>query len=167
MGKKRVGSIVKRAAKLYVRVSYTDSLGHRRELMRRARNKKHAQELKKQLVKQLDSAEPGKQRAELDAAKMTFAKVADRYEATNLIPAEYVGDQKIRGVRSLRTPKGYLRRMVEHFGGAKIRSITYSQVDEYRLRLLAGKLSIASTNRILALLRSVFVFAKRELHSTH
>lgn len=130
--------------------------------MRRAQNKKHAQELKKQLVKQLASAEPGKQRAELDAQKLTFAIVADRYEAASLVPAEYFGDIKIRGLRSLRTPKAYLQRLVEHFGAARIRSITYSQVDEFRLSLLAQKLSIASTNRILALLRSVFNFAKRE-----
>jgi integrase len=162
MGKQRKGCIVKRDGRLYVRVAYTDDLGKRRELMRRAQNKKHAQELKKQLLKELASAEPGKQRAELDAQNLTFAKVAAAYEAAKLVPAEYVGDRKIRGLRSLRTPKAYLQRLVEHFGGARIRSITYNQVDEYRLSLLAEKLAIASANRILALLRSVFNFAKRE-----
>jgi hypothetical protein len=71
MGKQRKGSIVERAGKLYVRIDYTDQLGKRRELMRRAQNRRHARELKKQLVKQLDSAED--QRAELDAQKLTFA----------------------------------------------------------------------------------------------
>jgi hypothetical protein len=99
MGKERKGSIVERAGKLYVRINYTDSLGKRRELMRRAQNKQHARELKKQLVKQLDSAEENP-RAELDAQKLTFAKVAAAYEASRLIPAEYVGDRKIRGHRS-------------------------------------------------------------------
>jgi hypothetical protein len=65
--KERKGCIVERAEKPYVRVAYTDSLGKRRELMRRAKDKKHARELMKQLVKQLDSAEPGNRRAELDA----------------------------------------------------------------------------------------------------
>ena len=101
MGKQRKGCIVERDGRLYVRIAFTDDLGQRRELMRRARNKKHARELQKELVKQLASAEPGKQRAELDAQKLTFAKVADRYEATRLVPAEYVGDIKIRGLRSL------------------------------------------------------------------
>src|SRR5262245_47261529 len=136
MGKERKGSIVERAGKLYVRINFTDSLGKRRELMRRAKNKQHARELKKQLVKQLDSARD--QLAEVDAQKLTFAKVAAAYEAAKLIPAEYVGDRKIRGVRSLRTPKAYLKRLVQHFGAARIRSITYSQVDQYRLSLLAG-----------------------------
>jgi hypothetical protein len=67
-------------------VAHTDSLGKRRELMRRAKDKKHARELKKQLVKELASAE-GNPRAEIDAQKMTFAKVAAAYEAARLIPA--------------------------------------------------------------------------------
>ena len=162
MGKQRKGSVVERGGRLYVRVAYTDDLGRRRELMRRAQNKKHARELQKQLVKQLASAEPGNQRAELDAQKLTFAKAAAAYEAQRLIPAQYVGDRKVAGLRSLKTPKAYLKRLVEHFGCARIRSITYSQVDEYRLSLLAEKLTIASTNRILALLRAVFNFCKRE-----
>jgi hypothetical protein len=62
MGKERKGSIVERAGKLYVRINYTDSLGKRRELMRRAQNKRHARKLKKQLVKQLDSAEENPRR---------------------------------------------------------------------------------------------------------
>ena len=107
MSKERKGCVVERAGKLYVRAAYTDGLGKRRELMRRAKDKKHARELKKQLVKQLDSAE-GNPRAELDAQKLTFAKVAAAYEAARLIPAEYVGDRKIRGLRSLRTPSEFL-----------------------------------------------------------
>jgi len=89
MGKKRQGSIVKKAGKLYVRVAYTDQLGRRRELMRRAQNRKHAQELKKQLVKDLDSAKENP-RAELDAQKLTFAKVAAAYESVKLIEAQWI-----------------------------------------------------------------------------
>src|SRR5262245_10731785 len=95
----RKGFIVERAGKLYVRVCYTDSLGRRRELMRRAQDRKHARELKKELIKQLDSPE-GNQRAELDGAKLTFRQLAERYEAVRLIPAQYVGDRKVAGLRS-------------------------------------------------------------------
>jgi hypothetical protein len=160
--KDRKGYIIERAGKLYVRIQFTDNLGKRRELRRRAKDRSHARQLQKELVKQLESAERGNQRAELDAQKLTFAKVAAAYEVVRLIPAEYVGDRKIRGLRSLRTPKAYLKRLVEHFGAARIRSITRGQVDQYRLSLLAETLTIASANRILALLRSVFTFAKRE-----
>ena len=147
MSKERKGWIVERAGKFHVRIAYTDSLGKRRELMRRAQNGKRARQLKKQLVEELDSAEPDNQRAELDAQKFTFAKVADRYEATKLIPAVYVGDRKVAGLRSLRTQKSYLKRLVEHSGAASIRSIAYGQVDEYRLSLLAEGLAVAGANR--------------------
>jgi integrase len=162
MGKDRRGWIVEREGKLYVRVSYTDNLGKERELMRRAKDRKHARQLQKDLVKQLDSAEHGNQRAEIDGQKLTFAKIADQYAEVRLIEAVYVGDIKVTGLRSLRTPKAYLKRLVEHFGNARIRSITYNQIDQYRLSLLAEGLTIASVNRHLALLRSVFNFCKRE-----
>jgi hypothetical protein len=73
MGKERKGSIVEKNGRLYVHVASTDSLGKRRELMRRARDRKHARELQKLLVKQLDSAED--QRAEIDAAKEQCLRV--------------------------------------------------------------------------------------------
>jgi len=59
----------------------------------------------------------------------------------------YVGDRKIAGLSSLRTQKSYLKRLVKHSGAARIRSITYSQVDEYRLSLLAKGLAVAGANR--------------------
>jgi hypothetical protein len=162
MAKQRKGSIVERAGKLYVRLSYTDSLGKRREVMRRAKDEARARQLQKELVKQLDSAEQGNQRAELDAQKLTFAQAAAAYEAAKLIPAVYAGDRKVAGLRSLRTPKANLKRLVEHFGAARLRSITHNQIDQFQLGLLAGGLKIATVNRVLAVARGVFVFAKRE-----
>lgn len=162
MSKEKRGCIVEKNGRLYVRIQYTDQLGKRRELMRRAQDRKHARQLQKELVKQLDSAEQGNQRPDVDARKITFAKVAAAYEAVKLIPAQYVGDKKIAGLRSLKPPKIYLKRLVEHFGAARIHSITYSAVDAYRLQRLQTGLSIASVNRELALLRSIFNFAKQE-----
>jgi hypothetical protein len=71
MTRPRKGFIVERAGRLYVRVCYTDSLGKSRELMRRAKDKKHTRKLKKQLIKQLDSAD-GNERAELDGAPINL-----------------------------------------------------------------------------------------------
>ena len=87
MSKERKGCVVERAGKLYVRVAYTDSLGKRRELMRRAKDKKHDRELKKQLVKQLDSAE-GNPRAELDA------QILRRAHSSSKAPGHVVQSRK-------------------------------------------------------------------------
>jgi integrase len=162
MARERKGSIVERDGRLYVRIGFTDALGKKRELMRRATDRQHARQLKKELVKQLETSAEGNQRAELDGAKLTFRRLAERYEAVRLIPAVYVGDRKVAGLRSFETPKLQLRLLIEHFGNARVRNITYGQVDEYRLKRLSEKLKIASVNRELALLRSVFNFGKRE-----
>jgi hypothetical protein len=124
MSGERKGSIVERAGKLYVRIAYTDSLGKRRKLMRRAQDKKHARELRKQLVKQLEDSAEGNQRAELDGQRMTFRQLAERYEAVRLIPAQFVGDRKVAGLRSFETPKLQLRRLIEHFGNARTSAVT-------------------------------------------
>jgi hypothetical protein len=49
--KERTGFIVEKNGRLYVRIQYTDSLGKRRELIRRATDRQHARQLKKELVK--------------------------------------------------------------------------------------------------------------------
>jgi hypothetical protein len=85
--RERKGFIAEKGGKLYVRACYTDNLGKKRELMRRAQDRKHARELKKQLLKELDSAD-GNERAALDGATLTFRELADRYEAIRLIPAQ-------------------------------------------------------------------------------
>jgi len=63
MGKERKGSIVEGDGKFHVRISYTDSLGKKRELMRRANDIKHARQLQKESVKKLDPADG---RADID-----------------------------------------------------------------------------------------------------
>src|SRR5262245_20810730 len=97
MANERKGFIVEKGGRLYVRIQWTDSLGRRRALMRRAQDRKHARELKKELVKQLDSADAEQQ---LAAEKTTFKELAERYEAAKLIPAVYSGDRKIAGRRN-------------------------------------------------------------------
>jgi integrase len=135
------------------------AVGKRRELMRRATDKKHARELKKQLVKQLDSADIEQK---LAAEKATFKDLAKQYKAQNLIEAQYVGERKVAGRRSLKSPLYWIQLLVEHFGNAKLRFITYSAVDGYRLKRLNEGLSIASVNRELELLRAILNYAKRE-----
>jgi integrase len=157
--KERKGFVVKREGKLYVRIGYTDSLGKRRELMRKAQDRKHARELQKDLVRQLDSAQVEKK---LKSEKVTFGEIASQYRDLKLIPAQYVGDRKVSGLRSLQSPLLWIQLLIDHFGKCRLHSITHSQIDQYRLKRLSEGLSIASTNRELELLRSVLNFAKRE-----
>jgi integrase len=157
--KERTGFIVEKDGRLYVRVCFTDSLGKKRELMRRAKDEADAEKLRKKLIKQLDAEDSDK---ELEAERTTFEKVASQYKDLHLIPAKYVGDRKVAGRRSLAGPLIWVARLIKEFGKAKLRSITYASVDAYRLKRLDEGLTIASVNRELELLRAILNFAKRE-----
>jgi integrase len=158
--KERTGFLVRRAGgQLYVRISFTDSLGKRRELMRRAKDKQHAKQLQKELSKQLDSIAAG---GKVQAKPTAFKELAQQYASTKLIPAQYVNERKIAGRRSLVAPKIYIQRLISHFGNVKLSNITHHQIDLYRLQRLDSGLTIASVNRELELLRAVLNYAKRE-----
>jgi integrase len=157
--KARSGYIIEKNGKIYARICYTDSAGKRRELKRLAADRTEAKKLLKELQAKLDSADRDQR---LEAERMTFAQLAERYEERKLIPAEYQGERKIAGLRSLASPKLWLARLVEHFGNRLIHSITHSEVEAYKLRRLRGCLAIASVNRELAVLRAALNFGKRE-----
>ncbi|MCI0389234.1 MAG: tyrosine-type recombinase/integrase [Acidobacteria bacterium] len=104
----------------------------------------------------------------IESSRMTFRQLAKTYEEHKLIPAEYVGDRKVAGLRSLAAPQIFLRTLVNHFGSHPIKMITYADIEKFkRSRLktqtIQGKdRSITSVNRELETLRTVLNYAKRE-----
>jgi integrase len=150
--------------KVYARLTYTDAAGKRHDLTRRAESITHARELVKQLRRGLD--DHGEKTVEGD--RVTFRALADVYEKQKLQPARYKGDRKISGRRSYLTPLSYLRTLTAHFGAKRIKSITHADVEKFRnLRLhtptdKGRERSIASVNRELEVLRSMFRFAVRQ-----
>jgi integrase len=159
MAKDRSGFITERNGKIYVRVAWTDSNGKRREMMRRATDQVEAEQLLEKLQSQLDAADRDQK---IEAEQMTFAQLAKRYGDIKHIPAEYQGDRKIAGLRALASAKHWLKRLVEHFGKRRIHSITHSEVEGYKLKMLREGKAISTANRELEVLRAVFNFAKRE-----
>lgn len=153
-----------RNGKVYARITYTDASGKRRDLMRLADSRAHAKELAAQMRRELKDHGA---RA-IDADRMTFAELAGHYEEDRLIPAQYRDGRKTSGLRSLASPKFYLKTLVEHFRRRLIKIITPSDIEKYKAARLetdssrGGKLSIASVNRELELLRAIFSYAKRE-----
>jgi len=160
---------------LYARFVYTDASGKRREKHEKAESKTDARERYDRMKREHFSH--GEQI--LDAARMTFRQLAAIYEQRRLIPAEYQGERRVAGRRSLETPKGYLRTLVGHFGGKRVRNIAHSDLDKFRRERLKTPIiakykekgkektrerprTIASVNRELEVLRSVLNFAKRE-----
>ena len=112
---------------------------------------------------------------------MTFADLARFYEETYLIAPQYVDGRKALGLRNYYDFKLRLKALSEFFKTKRLREITYSDLEKYRIArlktpVLVGRntrgtdskgkptsrpRSIATVNRELSLLRRVLNVAKR------
>lgn len=93
--------------------------------------------------------------------KKSFAEAAKDYADVHLIPAVYIGDEKIAGRDSLATPNAYLKTLVAHFGKYQLRHINRQRIQEFKLIRATtptkhGKQrSVRSLNMELELLRTI------------
>jgi integrase len=167
MAKRRTGYVFKDSGKWYARFTYVDGTGKRRNVKWKvdwARNQTEAEE---ELLDVLREFEDRGERA-LNGNRMIFRELAKIYKARKLIPAEYVCERKVSGLRSWKTPRTFLRTLVEHFGAHHIKDITKSDVEDFKLMRLRTptiretQRAIASVNRELELLRAVLRFAQSE-----
>jgi integrase len=153
-----------RKGKIYARVTFTDPSGRRRDIMRVAESKSQARELAAQILR--DLKDHGAQA--IDSDRLKFSQLAKLYENARLTPAQYHEGRKISGLRSLKPVQLNLKRLVEYFGARQIKGITPSDIEKYKSTRLetdsvrGRKRAIASVNRELEVLRSVFSYAKRE-----
>ncbi len=109
-------------------------------------------------------------------SRRTFDDLVTFARKRVLKPAEYSGDTKIAGLRSLRAVEGHLKPLQEWFGKMVVSEITYDDIHEYKLARLKKPIvikvddettitrqrSIASVNRELALARRLFFMAMRK-----
>jgi len=159
----RKGKEVERNGKWYARVRYTAANGKRKDIWLLAKNKSHASELVQQKLQELKTVGE----SSIDGDKIKFDELAKIYKGKKLVPAQYVGERKIAGLRNHKTPLGFLSALTDYFGSRRIKSITYSDIEEYKLMRLKtptkrGQRQIASVNRELELLRAILKFAIRE-----
>lgn len=146
------------------RFTFTDGAGKRNNITRRAENKNVAKEELRRLINKLENQ--GERSIEGD--KLIFRDLAEVYEKRKLVPAEYHSDRKVHGLRSHKTPLGYLKTLTAYFGKRRIKNITHSDIEEFKQTRLKTPISngkertIASVNRELELLRAVFRFAIRQ-----
>lgn len=166
MPKQRTGYVWywKERKSWHARLTFNDASGKRRNICRAVENKTEGNKLLKQLLRDLET----EGEKVIDAEKITFRQLANTYSDRKLIPAEYQGDTKVRGLRSHKIQLGYLKTLIEHFGGLRVRAITHSDLEDYRAKRLqtpsrrGTPLSLASVNRELTLMRSLLNFAKRK-----
>jgi integrase len=182
----RDGSIKEINGLIYARVQYRDDVtGKRKEKLRRAKNRKQANELIKQMRAELEQSG----QLALESDQITFRQLAKKYESLKLVPATYQNGIKVSGRRSLGPAVSALNNLIAGFGDKKVRSIRPSDVESYKLKRLSEPVKIlvnlstekgqtdraslkkrwvfrprkiASVNRELELLRAVLNFAKGE-----
>lgn len=148
----------------YARLTFTNEQGKRRDIKRRAENAKSARKALSGLLREIEAfgVKP------LDTGSMTFAELCDFFQEHYLKPAEYVGERKVSGVRSIVPALSAIQALRDHFGHRPIRNITYSEIRSYkemRLRLktrYGTQRSIASVNRELSKLKRLMNLAMQE-----
>jgi integrase len=168
MPKKKISNLIKRKDRpgLWARLTYTDELGRRRVIQRKVASRTEGEILLKKLRREIE--DHGEQI--IDGDRLTFTQLAKRYEERKLIAPVYKDENKVAGLRSHESLKRRLKTLVAHFGARRVKLITHSDVEKFKLHRLATKnkrrpdreLSIASVNRELQLLRAVLNYAKRE-----
>lgn len=147
--------------KLYARLQYKADDGKYKVKYKAISDKRTARSAVEEMRRELDFH--GQE--VLHSDKLAFGELASKYEEIKLVAATYENGVKISGKRSLAPVKSALNALLEHFGKRAIRSIKANDIENYkRLRLKTptahGKTrKIATVNRELALLRTMFNFA--------
>lgn len=116
----------------YARVTYTDDGGKRKNVKQRAENKTAAKEAVKHIIRDLDD---NGERSR-DAARMTFAHLADYYKENYLTEPEYVDGRKVAGLRSYYGVGIRLQMLKDYFGRFKLRSLTHGDLKKFRTHRL-------------------------------
>ncbi len=165
MANKRQKDYRIRNGKVYARITYTDEKGKRRDVMRLADSRAHAKELAAQMRSEMK--DHGSRI--VDADKLKFETLLGYYEEDRVKPAEYAEGHKVAGLRSVSSVKLMLRTLVAHFGRRLVKTVTPTDVEKFKAARLnttaqrsKEKLTIATVNRELELLRAIFGYARRE-----
>lgn len=150
--------------KLYVRYTFTDSTGKRKDIKRRADSITDAKEKYKAMEREHQDQGP----RSFDAARMTFNDLADHAKEHYIKPPEYKDGVKVIGMRSWDDSRRKLAVLCSHFGKKRIREITHDDIKAFRAIRMKGftkrgmPRKTASVHRELSLLRMVLNIARRQ-----
>ncbi|HSE17745.1 MAG TPA: site-specific integrase [Pyrinomonadaceae bacterium] len=165
MAKERTGYVGKdKRGKWFARVTARTRNGKRRNIAKRASNKREAKQILKTLLRRIEE----KDETTTDNPRLTFNDLAAFYEQKYLKPPEYRHERKISGLRALDRAQRGLTLFKQHFGAMRLSSLRYSDIYHFREKRLNTQTqygrprTIASVNRELVVLRRVLNIAMRE-----
>lgn len=146
----------------FARVYWTDSAGRKRRTERQARTVSEARQFRLDILRELENGPEM-----FEAATLTFKELAEKFEEKKLVEPAYAGDTRIKGQRTWRAQRGFLKPLVAYFGASLVRKITYEHLAEYREKRFSTptrrgtQRSVSMVNKELSLMRSIFTYAKR------
>ena len=114
----------------FARVTYFDDEGKRREWTRKPKDntKTAAKEEAKRMLQEME----GQGQKAIDSANMTFAQLADFFEETYLIDAEYVDGRKVAGYRGKYVMSLNLKVLKTYFRNQKIKELTHGDIKKFK-----------------------------------
>jgi integrase len=114
----------------FARVTYFNDEGQRREWTRKPKEntKTAAKEEARRMLQELE----GQGQKAIDGANMTFAQLADFYQETYLIDAEYVDGRKVAGYRGKYVLGLNLKVLKNYFRTQKIKEITHGDLKKFK-----------------------------------
>jgi len=160
----RKGAEVEKNGNWYGRVRYSLPNGKRKDIWMPAQDKTHAAQLVRGKLRELEATGE----TDINSDRVTFSQLAKSYREKKLIPAKIIEGRKVAGLKSLASALGELAALVDSFGRQRIKTITHSDIEAYKLKRLetqtkrGSQRSIASVNRELERLRAMFRFAHRQ-----
>jgi hypothetical protein len=168
MSKANEGYVFQRGNKWVARVTFTDATtGKRREQWKTGRDEQHARELLAGMLASLETTKATTANPSANTGPL-FKDLAAQYSAHKVKDAQYRGDRKVAGMRSVRTVRLRIAVLVDYFGETPVASITVARVERFKLERLETptkdkrERAIASVNRELEALRAILRFARNE-----
>lgn len=115
---------------LYARIQYQDDTGKLKEKLRRVPSGKITDVWKEVRAMRDELNQHGEET--LNADKMIFLDLAQKYKEAKVFPAIIKDGHKVAGLKSYKPVEYYVKIMSEHFGKKLIRSIKPSDIEHFR-----------------------------------
>lgn len=131
---------------LYARIQYQDDTGKQKEKLRRVPTGKKSDVWK--IVRDMRDELSQHGEETLNADKMTFADLCEKYEESKAIPAIIKDGHKVAGLKSLKPVKTYIKIAKDYFGKKRLRSIKPRDIEKFRNARLETPVEIEIKHKV-------------------
>ena len=132
---------------LYARIQYQDDTGKIKEKLRRVHSGKITDVYKEIRAMREELQNHGEET--LNADKMTFIELAEKYKTAKVFPAIIKEGHKVAGLKSHKPVETYVKIASEHFNKKMLRSIKPRDIENFRTVRLKTSVEIEIKKRVL------------------